>query len=419
MWNKDTMKARLDLIKMNVRDELHPILDGDKVHVPVACYTLSSTAKAAICDMFSKLKSPDGYLSNISRCVKDNGKKISCYLADECLTFCSRYMSDIDTKFNRKGRNDDEEGEDHGFSDSNLEIFRPLGRPIGQGAPVHLSFEECDQIHSYILNNCDELVQFAKEHKLELEKECPRNIEKRHKALFPKWVLEHVREQHEKGCVDDDLYNLVCGPSRVARRYAGYIVNGFRFHTNDRSENRKTQNCGIMVRGDDSSDKEYYGVLGDIFEIHYPGRNSAYVFKCNWYDVGHHGRGYKVDEYGITNDPREKDWQFVIKAQPRDLYDMPDGADKELADVDVVDVDMDAYQQIEVEDEHNINSNLDDLSVDSLATDKFVVERESKVVEMVKKWIEEHKTDLDFIDDGEIEEFEDSCEEEEEFDSET
>ncbi|XP_021862945.1 uncharacterized protein [Spinacia oleracea] len=246
------------------------------------------------------------------------------YLADECLTFCSRYMSDIDTKFNRKGRNDDEEGEDHGFSDSNLEIFRPLGRPIGQGAPVHLSFEECDQIHSYILNNCDELVQFAKEHKLELEKECPRNIEKRHKALFPKWVLEHVREQHEKGCVDDDLYNLVCGPSRVARRYAGYIVNGFRFHTNDRSENRKTQNCGIMVRGDDSSDKEYYGVLGDIFEIHYPGRNSAYVFKCNWYDVGHHGRGYKVDEYGITSVNKMRSLKteevFVLESQVEQVF---------------------------------------------------------------------------------------------------
>uniref|UniRef100_A0A803MV00 DUF4218 domain-containing protein n=1 Tax=Chenopodium quinoa TaxID=63459 RepID=A0A803MV00_CHEQI len=134
--SKDTTKARIDLMKMKVRSELHPILDGDKVRVPVACYSLSSSAKAAICDMFTKIKSPDGYLSNISRCVKDNGKKISClkshdhrvfieqllplvtrgflpkyiqtlksyvrnrahpegsiaegYLADECLTFCSR-----------------------------------------------------------------------------------------------------------------------------------------------------------------------------------------------------------------------------------------------------------------------------------------------------------------------------------------
>ncbi|KAL8142779.1 hypothetical protein V2J09_015811 [Rumex salicifolius] len=234
--------------------------------------------------MFANLKSTDGYLSNISHCVKDNGKKISCmkshdhhvfieqllplvvrgflpkhvyeplvelssyfknlcsksiiveqledlekkflthyatyirnrahlegsiaegYLADECLTISSRYMNDTDTKFNRKARNDDKEGEVEGSSKSNLKIFRPLGRSIGQDVPLHLSYEDCDQIHFYVLNNCDELVEFA----------------------------------------------------RVVRRYTGYIVNGFRFHTNDRSRSRKTQNCGIMVRGDDSFDKEYY-----------------------------------------------------------------------------------------------------------------------------------------------------------------
>lgn len=71
-------------------------------------------------------------------------------------------MNDIDTKFNRKARNDDEERDDDGSSESNLDIFSPLGRSIGQGAPLHLSFEEYDQIHSYLLNNCDELVEFAR-----------------------------------------------------------------------------------------------------------------------------------------------------------------------------------------------------------------------------------------------------------------
>ncbi|KAL2900629.1 putative pectinesterase/pectinesterase inhibitor 22 [Bienertia sinuspersici] len=75
---KDTVKARIDLVKMGIRKELHPVLDGDKVRIPVASYTLNSAAKSAICDMFAAIKSPDGYLSNISRCVKDNGNKISC-----------------------------------------------------------------------------------------------------------------------------------------------------------------------------------------------------------------------------------------------------------------------------------------------------------------------------------------------------
>ena len=48
------------------------------MQIHVACYTLNSNAKDALCKMFEELKSLDGYLSNISRCVKDNGKKISC-----------------------------------------------------------------------------------------------------------------------------------------------------------------------------------------------------------------------------------------------------------------------------------------------------------------------------------------------------
>ncbi|XP_057548101.1 uncharacterized protein LOC130826536 [Amaranthus tricolor] len=76
--NKDTLKSRLDLVKMKIRDKLNPKVVDGKVRVPIAIYTLRSDAKVAICRMFAKMKSPDGYLSNISRCVKDNGKKISC-----------------------------------------------------------------------------------------------------------------------------------------------------------------------------------------------------------------------------------------------------------------------------------------------------------------------------------------------------
>ena len=75
---KDTIKARIDLMNMGIKKELHPIVDGDKVQIPVACYTLNSDAKATLCKMFEELNSPDGYLSNISRCVIDNGTKISC-----------------------------------------------------------------------------------------------------------------------------------------------------------------------------------------------------------------------------------------------------------------------------------------------------------------------------------------------------
>lgn len=89
---KDTLKARIDMMKMKIRGDLHPELIGDKLRVPLACYSLSPEAKTAICEVFASMKSPDGYLSNISRCVKENGKKISCLKSHDHHVFIEQLL---------------------------------------------------------------------------------------------------------------------------------------------------------------------------------------------------------------------------------------------------------------------------------------------------------------------------------------
>ena len=71
-------------------------------------------------------------------------------------------MNDIDTKFNRKGRNDDVNVH-NSPSKSKLALFRPLEHPLGQGVPKDLSFEELNQILLYVLHNCDALVEFVEQ----------------------------------------------------------------------------------------------------------------------------------------------------------------------------------------------------------------------------------------------------------------
>ena len=54
-----------------------------------------------------------------------------------------------------------------------------------------------------------------------------------------------------------------------------------------------------MVKGDASMDnRDYYGVLIGILELHYMGGNKIAMFKCEWRDVDHCGRGIMVDKYG-------------------------------------------------------------------------------------------------------------------------
>ena len=61
------------------------------------------------------------------------------YLAEECLTFCARYLSDVETKLNRPVRN--YEGE--------------TGQPIPKkGKLVQLDDISLQQAHRYVLANC-------------------------------------------------------------------------------------------------------------------------------------------------------------------------------------------------------------------------------------------------------------------------
>ena len=67
---KDNLNARRDLQEMNIRRPLHPQTRGSgKEYLPPAKFTLSKDDKQIFCKVLKRVKVPDGYASNISRCV--------------------------------------------------------------------------------------------------------------------------------------------------------------------------------------------------------------------------------------------------------------------------------------------------------------------------------------------------------------
>ena len=67
------------------------------------------------------------------------------YLAEECLTFCSRYLHDVETKLNRPIRN--YEGEQR-------------GRSLGKGKLFLLDKTAWEQAHRYVLANSNVVTPF-------------------------------------------------------------------------------------------------------------------------------------------------------------------------------------------------------------------------------------------------------------------
>lgn len=155
----------------------------------------------------------------------------------------------------------------------------------------------------------------------------------------------------DESTISEEIIALARGPNKFARSLSGFIINGFRFHTKAREENRKTQNSGV-VNTSEADGINYYGRLKNIIELNYYGSFKIVLFKCDWVDV-HHNMGLKHDEFGDTlvnfsrlihtgaelkDDPfvfssqveqvfyvqlpGDENWSSVVRTKPRDLFDM-------------------------------------------------------------------------------------------------
>lgn len=509
---KDHIKARLDLQEMGIRPELHPkVQDRNKVYLPPACYSMDKNEKEIFCSVLKKVKVPDGYAANISRCVQlkppkifglkshDNHVlmqqllsialrnvlpkhvrsplmklclyyrqlcskvlkahdlvrmeneigKILCdlerifppsffdimvhlsvhlaseakiagsvhyrwmypierylstrksyvrnrskpegsiaegYLAEECLLFCSLYLSpDIETRHNRTSRNYDDGG-----SEDVLPIFSMPGRPVGGTRIKVLELETLTIAHTYVLFNCGEVDEFINEHLMSIRDKNrrlrEREVQRIHSENFASWFRDHVEELHIRGDqrITKELRALASGPAEVVKTYTGFIINGFRFHTKDLERKRKTQNSGVVLQAMTNSfssardnnpiagDVTYYGVLNDIIELEYAIDKKVVLFNCDWIS---NGKRITKDENGFTllnfkglkrhnepfilacqaqvfyvADPVDKGWQVMIKTTARDSYDMNEQT--------CVDDDVETFLQSDVSSGPQLDENM-------------------------------------------------------------
>src|SRR3954469_8816365 len=90
------------------------------------------------------------YLCKLKNYVRNRaypeGSIAKGYLAEEAITFCSRYLhSNVDTRFNRKSRNYDVTDSLETDPD---DYFTTAGRPLGgAGKPFHLDVKSKDDAH--------------------------------------------------------------------------------------------------------------------------------------------------------------------------------------------------------------------------------------------------------------------------------
>ena len=87
---KDTLKSRQELNTYCRRPELDQLASTSKY--PKVCYTLDNRAKKELFDWLTKLKFPDGYVSNMGRCVDKQRSRLFGMKSHDCHVFMQRLM---------------------------------------------------------------------------------------------------------------------------------------------------------------------------------------------------------------------------------------------------------------------------------------------------------------------------------------
>lgn len=169
-----------------------------------------------------------------------------------------------------------------------------------------------------------------------------------HTTDFQKWLKDVVQKRDG---ISLELSSLARGPLRSAKRFTGYNVNAYRFHTKLRVSRCMMQNSGVFLTALTTSfasakdknpivgDVGYYGAIEEIIEVDYWGAVSVVLFRCCWYQKAGDYYGLarvnfsrlcqkedpfvlatQVQQVFYIEDPTEKNLQFVLQKYPKDQY---------------------------------------------------------------------------------------------------
>ncbi|GJW64215.1 reverse transcriptase domain-containing protein [Tanacetum coccineum] len=196
------------------------------------------------------------YMKKLKNYVRNKARPEGCiaegYIAEEALTFCSHYLRNVPTKFNRPDRNDDGPP-----PTSELQVFRSACTPKSAGVGKKLDHEVKKKLVWYVLDNSPEIDQYKTECCLAMpENDLP--------TKFSPWFRDKISTLYTKNPSECslELFALAVNRKILHLLHATYICYGVKFVVRSRDERLITQNSGVSTPGENGS--MFYGLLEEI-----------------------------------------------------------------------------------------------------------------------------------------------------------
>ena len=89
--------------------------------------------------------------------ARPEGSIAKAYVANGTLTFCSRYIEDVDTRFNRDAHVSSEDE----YLEDDTSVFRHGVKLMGANRVQYMEEEEMEKVVWYGLNNCEEVEPYV------------------------------------------------------------------------------------------------------------------------------------------------------------------------------------------------------------------------------------------------------------------
>ncbi|XP_021631792.1 uncharacterized protein LOC110629188 [Manihot esculenta] len=343
---KDNIKSREDLNELCRRPELKK--DPISIKYPKASYCLDKQSKIILCDWLKTLKFPDGYVSNLGRCVDSRKLRLFGMKSHDCHVFMQRILpialiellpnnvwqlitelsnflreltSTTLTNWDMQRLN-----EQIPVILCKLErVFPPSMFDSIEHLPVHLAYEALiagpvqyrwmypfERYLRKLKNNvknkarvegsiCNASAHYFEAHVMTRHRKVPRNlhefvsdhdipdaaIDEKLEREFGQWFYKYAHEL-QNNVENHIIQDLSKGPLRSVTTFDGYCVHGCKFNTINENSSSKSMNFGVCIKGSNYSSKEsdYYGQLVEVLRLEYPGLpiNRTVLFKCDWFD---------------------------------------------------------------------------------------------------------------------------------------
>ncbi|KAJ9535763.1 hypothetical protein OSB04_un001077 [Centaurea solstitialis] len=216
------------------------------------------------------------------------------YVADEALTFCSRYLQGVSTRFNRPDRN-----EDASIPTRKLYVFQSVCTPISKGVDIKLDYTLQTKVDWFVLNNNPEIDNY---------KTSVFNNSTNIKNIYSEFAADMSHES-----------NLQTKFPRWFKKKINCIRAA-----NESQCSRTTQNNGVSTTGPVGT--KYYGLLEEILELTYISGYRVVLFRCKWFKTDTPQRC--VTKNNITSISTQTEWfvedQYILATQANQVFYLDD-----------------------------------------------------------------------------------------------